>query len=314
MPDGRIRLMNCSVVIPVYRGESTLDELVERLAAVLPRAAEQFEVVLVNDGSPDDSWGAISRLSAKYPWVRGVSLTRNYGQENATLCGILEARHEVICTMDDDLQHRPEDLPRLLNKLEEGYDVVYGVPRARRQGWWKNLATAAVKRVMSWGIGSPVVRDLSAFRAIRLELRQGFRTTGPDVFVDALISWVTTKTASVEIEEVPRIHGGSNYTLGKLIRSALLLMTSYTTIPLRLASLTGFGFTFLGFLVFLYVLYIYFVQGSVPGFPFLAAIVTIFSGVELFGLGIIGEYLAHVFERSSGRPMFTIRERAGGSS
>ncbi|HEY5983571.1 MAG TPA: glycosyltransferase family 2 protein [Anaerolineales bacterium] len=303
--------MNCSVVIPVYRGESTLDELVERLAAVLPKAAEQFEVVLVNDGSPDDSWGAISRLSAKYPWVRGVSLTRNYGQENATLCGILEARHEVICTMDDDLQHRPEDLPRLISKLEEGYDVVYGVPRVRRQGWWKNLATAAVKRVMSWSLGLSAVRDISAFKALRADLREGFRPVGPDVFVDALITWVTHRTASVEIEEARREHGQSNYDLGKLIRVALLVITNYTTIPLRLASVTGFLFTILGFFVFLYVVYVYFADGSVPGFPFVVSVVTIFSGVELFAVGIIGEYLARVFERSSGRPMFVVRERVG---
>jgi len=304
--------MNCSVVIPVFRGESTLRPLVERLAEVLPRVADKFEVVLVNDGSPDDSWGVIGRLSDQYPWVRGISLTRNYGQENATLCGILEARFEAIATMDDDLQHSPEDLPKLLAKLNEGYDVVYGVPRVRRQGWWKNLASGAVKRLMSWSLGLRVVRDISAFKVLRSDLRQGFRTTGPDVVVDALLTWVTLRTASVEIDEAPRTHGGSNYSLGKLIRVALLVITNYTTIPLRMASITGFIFTILGFFVLVYVLYVYFALGSIPGFPFLASVFTIFSGVELFAIGIIGEYLARVFERSSGRPMYTVRERVGG--
>ena len=304
--------MNCSVVIPVFRGESTLRPLVERLAEVLPRVADKFEVVLVNDGSPDDSWGVIGRLSDQYPWVRGISLTRNYGQENATLCGILEARFEAIATMDDDLQHSPEDLPKLLAKLNEGYDVVYGVPRVRRQGWWKNLASGAVKRLMSWSLGLRAVRDISAFKVLRSDLRQGFRTTGPDVVVDALLTWVTLRTASVEIDEAPRTHGGSNYSLGKLIRVALLVITNYTTIPLRMASITGFIFTILGFFVLVYVLYVYFALGSIPGFPFLASVFTIFSGVELFAIGIIGEYLARVFERSSGRPMYTVRERVGG--
>ena len=304
--------MNCSVVIPVYRGESTLDVLVERLGAVLPGAAEQFEVVLVNDGSPDDSWGIIKRLSQKYDWVRGISLSRNYGQENATLCGILESRFDVIATMDDDLQHNPEDLPKLLAKLNEGYDVVYGVPRVRRQGWWKTLASGAVKRLMSWSMGLKAVSDLSAFKVFRAELRQGFRAAGPDVFVDALLTWVTLRIGSAEIEEESRIHGRSNYSLGRLIRVALLVITNYTTIPLRLASIMGFGFTILGFFVFLYVLYVYFALGSIPRFPFLASVFTIFSGVELFAIGIIGEYLARVFERGSGRPTYTIRERLGG--
>jgi undecaprenyl-phosphate 4-deoxy-4-formamido-L-arabinose transferase len=304
--------MNCSVVIPVYRGESTLDALVERLGEVLPGAAEQFEVILVNDGSPDDSWGVIKRLSQKHDWVRGISLSRNYGQENASLCGIMESRFDVIATMDDDLQHNPEDLPKLLTKLSEGYDVVYGVPRVRRQGWWKNLASKTVKRLMSWSMGLTAVRDISAFKVLRSELRQGFRAAGPDVFVDALLTWVTLRVASAEIEEEPRTHGKSNYSLGKLIRVALLVITNYTTIPLRMASILGFAFTILGFFVFLYVLYVYFALGSIPGFPFLASVFTIFSGVELFAIGIIGEYLARVFERSSGRPTYTIRERLGG--
>jgi undecaprenyl-phosphate 4-deoxy-4-formamido-L-arabinose transferase len=303
--------MNCSVVIPVYRGESTLDVLVERLGAVLPGAAEQFEVVLVNDGSPDDSWEVIKRLSQKYDWVRGISLSRNYGQENATLCGIMESRFDVIATMDDDLQHNPEELPKLLNKLAEGFDVVYGVPRVRRQSWWKSMSSVVVKRVISWSMGLKAVRDLSAFKVFRAELRQGFRAAGPDVFVDALLTWVTLRIGSAEIEEESRIHGRSNYTLGRLIRVALLVITNYTTIPLRMASIMGFGFTILGFFVFLYVLYVYFALGSIPGFPFLASVFTIFSGVELFAIGIIGEYLARVFERSSGRPTYTIRERLG---
>lgn len=300
------------MVIPVYHGEATLETLLERLAGVLPRVAGQFEVILVNDGSPDNSWGVINGLSRRYPWVRGISLTRNYGQENATLCGILDARFEAIVIMDDDLQHKPEDIPALLAKLDEGHDVVYGVPRVRSQAWWKNLAAKAVKRLMSWSLGLKAVRDISSFKAFRSTLREGFRTAGPDVFVDALLTWVTIRTASVEVDETPRMHGRSNYSLGKLVRVALLVITNYTTIPLRMASITGFIFTVLGFFVFLYVLYVYFALGSIPGFPFLASVFTIFSGVELFAIGIIGEYLARVFERSAGRPIYTIRERVGG--
>jgi undecaprenyl-phosphate 4-deoxy-4-formamido-L-arabinose transferase len=163
--------MNCSVVIPVYRAEATLVPLVEQLAGVLPAVAGAYEVILVNDGSPDASWEVIQALSRRYPWLCGVNLMRNYGQENATLCGIQEAQYEVIVTMDDDLQHDPHDLPKLVGKLREGFDVVYGVPRIRRQAWWKRLLSAIVKRAISAVMGVRTVRDISAYKAFRNELR-----------------------------------------------------------------------------------------------------------------------------------------------
>ena len=123
--------MNCSVVIPVYRGEATLPPLIERLGNVLPTISKSYEVILVNDDSPDNSWAVIEQLADKYSWVRGIHLMRNFGQENATLCGIREACYDVIVTMDDDLQHAPEDLPKLIAKLDEGFDVVFGVPSIR---------------------------------------------------------------------------------------------------------------------------------------------------------------------------------------
>ncbi|HET6846053.1 MAG TPA: glycosyltransferase family 2 protein [Anaerolineales bacterium] len=306
--------MNCSVVVPVFRGEATLEALAQRLGKVLPLVADQFEVILVNDGSPDGSWDIISELARQHAWIRGISLSRNYGQENATLCGILDARFEVIATMDDDLQHSPEDLPILLQKLDEGYDVVYGVPRVRRQSWWKSAAATMVKRVISWSMGMKAVRDLSAFKVFRADLKDTFGSlAGRDVLIDVLLSWITSRFASVEIEEAPRAHGESNYDLAKLVKVAMRAMTNYTTIPLRLASIMGFVFTMVGAFVLLYVLTIYFTLGSIPGFTFLASVLAIFSGVQLFALGIIGEYLARLFDRSSGRPPYAIRARVGGA-
>jgi glycosyltransferase involved in cell wall biosynthesis len=307
--------MNCSVVIPVYKGAATLEPLIQRLGQVLPTMAGQFEVILVDDGSPDDSWTVIDRLVAQHDWVRGISLMRNYGQENATLCGILESRYEVIATMDDDLQHCPEELPKLVAKLDEGYDVVYGVPRLRHQSWWRTTLSAAVKWAISSVMGLRTVRDISSFKMFRASLRQAFSAANsPDVQIDVLLSWVTTRFASLEVDEAPRAAGSSNYGFVKLIKVSLLILTNYTTIPLRFASIVGFIFTILGVLVLLYVLGVYFTEGSIPGFSFLASTVTIFSGVQLFALGIIGEYLARIFERSSGRPPYAVQKRAGGSS
>jgi undecaprenyl-phosphate 4-deoxy-4-formamido-L-arabinose transferase len=299
--------MNCSVVIPVYRGEATLTPLVEHLAKVLPGISDTYEVILVNDGSPDCSWDVIERLSQTYTWLRGINLMRNYGQENATLCGIREAQYEVIVTMDDDLQHNPGDLPKLIKKLGEGYEVVYGVPRVRRHVWWKGLLSAVVKRTIAVVMGVQTIRDISSFKVFRADLKRAFASiNGPDVQIDVLLSWATTRFASVEIEEAPRTTGETNYSLIKLIKVSLLVLTNYTTIPLRFASILGFLFTVLGIIALIYVVAVYFLFGSIPGFSFLASTVIIFSGVQLFALGIIGEYLARIFGRSSGRPPYVV--------
>jgi undecaprenyl-phosphate 4-deoxy-4-formamido-L-arabinose transferase len=299
--------MKISVVVPVYNGSDTLPMLVDEVGRVLPGVADEFELVLVNDGSPDQSWQVISNLAQSYPWVRGIDLMRNYGQHNATLCGVREARYEVIVIMDDDLQNPPCEIPKLLEKLAEGYDVVYGVARRRQQAWWKTLASVIVKRAIAYVMGLRTVRDIGAFKAFRADLRKAFEDfRSPDVLVDVLLSWGTSRFAAVTVDEAPRAVGKSNYNLFKLIKVSLLVLTSYTTIPLRFASIVGFLFTLFGMGVLVYVLTIYFTAGSIPGFPFLASTVIIFSGVQLFALGIIGEYLARVFERTGGKHTYVI--------
>ena len=299
--------MNVSVVVPVYNGSDTLPTLVDEVGKVLPDVTDTFELVLVNDGSPDQSWQVISELAESHPWVRGIDLMRNYGQHNATLCGVREARYEVIVVMDDDLQNPPREIPKLLEKLSEGHDVVYGVARKRQQVWWKNLASVFVKRAIAYVMGLRTVRDIGAFKAFRADLRRSFEDfKSPDVLVDVLLSWGTSRFASVTVEEAPRTVGKSNYNLFKLIKVSLLVLTSYTTIPLRFASIIGFLFTLFGMGVLIYVLVIYFTAGSIPGFPFLVSTFIIFSGVQLFALGIIGEYLARVFERTGGKQTYVI--------
>jgi undecaprenyl-phosphate 4-deoxy-4-formamido-L-arabinose transferase len=299
--------MRCSVVIPVYKSQETLPLLLERLAQVLPAAAEEYEVLLVNDGSPDGTWQVVEDLARRYPWVQGIALMRNYGQHNATLCGVRAARFEVVVTMDDDLQHPPEEIPHLLAKLEQGFDVVYGVPRQRPHSWWRNLGSVLSKLIVSTAIGLKTVRDVSAFRAFRTDLRRAFEAyDNPDVMLDVLLSWGTTRFASLPVDEQPRTLGASNYTFGRLVRMSLLYLTNFSTKPLRFSNIIGFLFTLLGFVGFIYVIVIYFAAGSVPGFPFLASIILIFSGAQLFALGIIGEYLARVFERTAGRRPYVV--------
>lgn len=299
--------MNLSIVIPVYRGEVFIEPLVLRIKAALPRFAKKYEVIFVNDGSPDHSWGVIERLARQHEWVKGVCLRRNYGQHNATLCGLREARYEVTVTMDQDLQHPPEEIPVLLAKLEEGYDVVYGSPKKLPRGLMRNLLTANIKRILASVMGVPSVRNISAFRAFRTDLRESFKNfQSPSVTLDVLLSWGTVCFTSVPVNIEQGNH--SNYSFVSLIRVAILILTGYSTMPLRLASWVGFLMTLFGLGVFVYVLVIYFTAGSIPGFPFLASIISLFSGAQLFALGIFGEYLARMFDRSMDRPPYVIQK------
>ncbi|HLO30600.1 MAG TPA: glycosyltransferase family 2 protein [Anaerolineales bacterium] len=299
-----------SIVVPVYKGETLIEPLVAELSKTVPAFAKKYEIILVNDGSPDQSWPLIQSLAGKYKWVRGICMMRNYGQHNATLCGVRAARYEVVVTMDQDLQHPPAEIPLLLAKLEEGYDVVYGSPRKLPQGLWRNLMTALIKWVLAKVIGLPSVRNVSAFRAFRTNLRDAFvNFQSPALILDVLLSWGTTRFTSVEVNIAQAER--TNYNFIMLARAAMLILIGYSTLPLRFASWVGFVMTLFGLGVFIYVLTIYFTAGSLPGFPFLASIIALFSGAQLFGLGIFGEYLARMFDRSMDRPPYVISESVG---
>ena len=237
---------------------------------------------------------------------------RNYGQHNATLCGVRAAQGEIIVTMDDDLQHPPEEIQKLLARLLEGFDVVYGLPERRPHSWWRNWFSVFTKRVLANTMGIKAIQDIGAFRAFRSHLRSAFdKFFSPDVLLDVLLSWGTNKFTTVTVKEAERTSGQSNYNFFKLVRVALVILTGFSTLPLRLASMVGFIFTLFGILVFLYVVGVYLFWGSVEGFPFLASIIALFSGTQLFALGIIGEYLSRMFERSMERPSYTIHETTG---
>jgi len=297
-----------SVVTPVYNGEASVGELCRRLAEVLPRISAQHEVILVNDGSRDRSWETISELCSQSPVVRGLNLMRNYGQHNALLCGIRTAKYDLVVTMDDDLQHPPEEIPRLLARLEEGFDVVYGAPKAEQNGLVRALASRITRLALSAAVGSDVAKNVSAFRVFPTQLREAFAAyQSPFVSIDVLLTWATTRFGATTVAFQPRHSGSSNYTFTKLVRHAFDMMTGFSTAPLQLASLIGFTCTLFGLAVFIYVFVRFCLEGSVPGFPFLASIIAIFSGAQLFALGVIGEYLARMHFRSMKRPAYVVR-------
>ena len=297
-----------SVVVPCFNSEKSLVPLVSRLQQTLAAANLSFEAILVEDGSRDVTWEVIQDLARRYGFVRGVKLMRNYGQHNALLCGIRMARAPFVITLDDDLQNPPEEIPRLLARLQEGYDVVYGTPSKPAHHFFRRVASYLTKLALQRSMGAETARSVSAFRAFRTRLRDAFAGySGAFVSIDVLLTWGGNRFTAVEVRNDPRLIGTSNYTLGKLVLHALNLITGFSTAPLRVASLTGILFTILGSGLLAYVLGRYLISGSpVPGFPFLASTVIIFSGAQLFALGIIGEYLGRIHVRSMDQPSFAI--------
>lgn len=299
-----------SVVIPVYRSEEILPELVRRLERVLSASADKFELILVNDCSPDSSWNVICELAREHSWIFPINLMRNYGQHNALLCGIRAAHCGVIITMDDDLQHPPEEIPKLLARIAEGYDVVYGAPEQEQHGLGRDFASWITKLALQNVMGAEIARQVSAFRAFRREVARAFaHYSGAFVSIDVLLTWGTNRFSLVRVRHEGRKAGVSGYTIRKLVTHAMNMMTGFSSVPLQFASVVGFVFTLFGIGVLAFVVGRYLLLGgSVPGFPFLASIIALFSGAQLFALGIIGEYLARMHFRMMERPSYVVRE------
>jgi undecaprenyl-phosphate 4-deoxy-4-formamido-L-arabinose transferase len=217
--------------------------------------------------------------------------------------------------MDDDLQHPPEEISKLTPYLDEGYDVVYGTPLVQKHALWRKISSFLIRLALQGAMGVNNARNVSSFRVFRTSIREAFaKYHSPFVFIDVLLAWGTTSFYSLPVHHDPRKGGKSNYNLWLLIRQAINMTTGYTVLPLQLASLLGFGFALFGLIVLVYVIARFIYEGgSVPGFPFLASIIAIFSGVQLFSLGIIGEYLARMHFNIMEKPSYVIRMYSGSS-
>jgi len=283
--------------------------LYRQLVALLAPEVGSLEIIFVEDCGGDNSWNIIEELVLADTRVRGIKFNKNYGQHNALLCGIRAARHEVIVTLDDDLQNPVHEIPKLLASLAIGHDVVYGTPSQEKHGIIRNVASRLTKRALQGTLGFENAQNVSSFRAFRTRLREAFSDyRSPAVSIDVLLTWGTSNFSSVKVEHAPRQVGKSGYSVYKLITHTFNLLTGFSTLPLRIASALGFVFTFFGFIVLAWVLGRYFLynEDQVPGFPFLASIIAIFSGVQLFALGIIGEYLARMHFRTMEQPPYLI--------
>ena len=297
-----------SVVVPVFRSTSTLIDLIDRIDNAMAGIGP-YEVILVDDGSPAETWDTIKELSLRSPRVRGIRLGRNYGQHSALVAGVRAASMPITVTVDDDLQNPPEEIPRLVAHLiDHDLDVVYGVPEHIEQTMSRRLASKMIRTALSSGLGVESAPDTSSFRGFRTQIRDAFSgELGTGVSLDALLTWGSSRYGSLVVRHDPRNEGVSNYSLARLLRFAIDTTTGYSTLPLQAASVLGLCTAAFGFVAMVWVVVRPLMSGtSVPGFPFLASTVALFAGVQLLTLGIMGEYLARMHFRIMRKPTYMV--------
>jgi undecaprenyl-phosphate 4-deoxy-4-formamido-L-arabinose transferase len=303
-------LPDLSVVIPVYGAERVLRRLVERLCAVLDDMQLRYEIIFVNDDSPDGSWNVLRELHSEHPdRITIIRLTRNFGQHNATMCGFNEVRGRYVLTMDDDLQHPPEEIPKLWRALQEsGLDVMYGRYSEKRHHAFRNIGSWTLNLVYRRIFG--LAAHFSSFRLIRRELIDAAVSYQLNfTFIDGLLAWNTTRVGTVDIRHDARDEGRSGYSVGKLLLLALNLLTNFSLVPLQAASLLGFIAAGSGLVVGVtYLARALFGQIAVPGYASIITAVLFFGGVQLLALGIIGEYVGRLHLNVNRKPQFLERE------
>lgn len=302
-----------SVVIPVYGSASILPSLVQKLEQSLSAVAGPggFEAVLVHDHGPDNSWEVLKALAADRPWLKGINLRRNAGQHNAVMAGFAHARGRYIITMDDDLQHDPNDIPRIVEALEVGADLVYVRFEARQHALWKRLGSRFNDWVASRLLNKPTGLYLSPFRGIRREVCQtalGYR--GPFVYVDGLLLQSTSNFSSITARHHLRQDGKSGYSLRKSIALWMQMATSFSIVPLRFVSLAGIAASGAAFLFALIVVARKLMNPDLAvGWSSLIVAILFMGGLQLLALGAIGEYTGRILLNVNNRPQFVVGER-----
>lgn len=298
-----------SVVVPVYRSERTLPELHRQLTEALAQISHRYEIIFVEDCGGDGSWSVIERLSAADPHVRGIQLSRNFGQHAATICGISKASGEWILTLDDDLEHRPQFIADLLRKAREGYSLVYGVYPERSHQGWRNFTSGIARRLFSIAIPS-LNYEYTSFRLIKRSVASKLVDfDSPFPFVDGYLSWITNNYATVPVIHSQRAHGTSNYNFKKLLAHTINIFVTFSDLPLRMASWIGLGASVAG-MAWLSAIIVRRVLGgiTISGYSSVMAGIILFGGIQLLILGIFGEYLGRMNFKSSRKPLFLVSD------
>ncbi len=302
-----------SVVIPAYNAALTIGELIAQLIPVLDLITPDNEIILIDDDSPDTTWQVIQQITKKYSRVRAIQLMKNSGQAAATLCGLCMADKEIIITMDDDLQHQPQEIPALLTALGENpnMDCVFGVFNKKQHRGYRNAASVIIAMINRQAFGLPRHVKTSGFRVMRCQLAKEMvkrKTANPSI--PALLLGCTRKVMSLPVTHAPRFAGESNYTLTKQFRMAFDNLCNATMLPLRLVSMCGMGLCLmsLGLVSYYFFQYLFGVT-KLQGWTTLVLMISFFSGTILLSLGILGEYLVRVLREVSHKPAYVIRQQ-----
>jgi glycosyltransferase involved in cell wall biosynthesis len=302
--------MQLSIVVPVYRSAECLSELARRIEEEVARYFQSYELILVNDDSPDTSWEVIQRLASERDFVVGVNLRKNAGQDNAIMAGLKIAAGEVVVIMDDDLQHDPSDIVALYKQIECGFDVAYARFEQKRQALWKNLGSWFNDRVAVWTLGKPKDMYMSPYKAIRGEVVQEItKYSGPYPYIDGLLIAVTSKMTQVPATHHIRFAGRSNYNLLRSIKVWLKLATGFSAFPLRMVAFVGGTMSLLAFVLGIgFLLYALIWAHGPEGWVSMILAILFFGGVQLMGIGAVGEYVGRIFVTQNARPQFTVKE------
>ncbi len=298
-----------SIVIPVYKSGQHLEELHRRLKLTIDSLQIPYELIFVEDRGGDNSWEKLKGIAANDENVIVIQHTRNFGQHAATLCGIKNATGKWIITMDDDLEHRPEDIPLLFNEAQKGYDLVYGVFPNRSHSKWRNITSNLARNLFSLLIPN-LNFDYTSFRIMSKNVANSLlRFDSSFPVIDGYLSWITNNYSVVNIEHGTRESGNSNYSLGKLIKLTLNVLIEFSTVPLKISTWIGICSSVIGFLWLVYVvLGRLFGTISQSGYPSLMAAILFFGGIQMLVIGIMGEYIAKINFKTSKKPIFIVSE------
>jgi undecaprenyl-phosphate 4-deoxy-4-formamido-L-arabinose transferase len=300
-----------SIVIPVYNSERYLAVTVVQILDLLENLDSwNSEIVLVNDGSKDNSSATCLQLEKANKRITYVELSKNFGQQAATMAGISRAKGDLIITMDDDGQHPAEAIPQLLACLDSTVDVVYAVAHTEEHGFFRSFLSRTAKNILKYFLGLSSASEMSAFRIFRRNLLEAYLASQRfPVALDVVLHWNTDRVKNISVPMKKRTQGKSNYSLSKLLRSFLYVVMSYSIRPLRIASLFGLIGFILSFIFSIIILSQYFFGNiSIPGYTSTTLLVSFLGSLQLLTLGIVGEYLGRLHLSTIGRPFFRIIE------